>query len=273
MPDPLIITVAPNGARKLKTDHAALPISPDELAQTAADCLEAGAAMIHLHVRDEEGRHSLDVEAYRAAIRAVRNRVGKDLIIQATTESVGIYNADQQMVMVRELAPEAVSLAIREICPGPAMEEKAAAFFTHLRDAGIFPQYILYSKEDIRYFRDLLTSGVIPDPGPHVLFVLGRYSPGMTSDPSDLLPFLAAADGMDCDWSVCAFGALEGACALTAAGLGGHCRVGFENNLLLADGTIAPDNAALVAQVGGQAGFMGRSVASAAEARKLLGMG
>ena len=153
MTSPLIVTVAPNGARKLKSDHPNLPITPDELALCATDCLEAGAAMIHLHVRDADGRHSLDVEAYRQAIRAVKNAVGEDLIIQVTTEAVGIYNADQQMAMVRELRPEAVSLAIREICPGPAHEEAAAAFFTHLGDAAIFPQYILYSEEDIRYFQ------------------------------------------------------------------------------------------------------------------------
>ena len=95
----------------------------------------------------------------------------------------------------------------------------------------------------------------------------------MTSDPSDLLPMLSAAQGLECDWSVCAFGPLEGACALTAAGLGGHCRVGFENNLMLADGRQAPDNAALVAQVSDHAAVLGRKVASAAEARRLLGMG
>ena len=83
---PVFLAVAPNGARKTKADHPALPITPAELAATAAACAEAGAAMIHLHVRDADQRHSLDVEAYRAAIAAVRSAVGEDLVIQATSE-------------------------------------------------------------------------------------------------------------------------------------------------------------------------------------------
>ena len=66
----VVVTVAPNGGRKTKADHPALPLTADELARTAAECLERGASMIHLHVRDAEGRHSLDPEAYRATIAA-----------------------------------------------------------------------------------------------------------------------------------------------------------------------------------------------------------
>ena len=120
---PLIIAVAPNGARKTKADHPALPITPEELAETAARCLDAGASMIHLHVRDDDQKHSLDVSAYRAAIAAIRARVGGELIIQVTTEAVGIYTPAQQMAMVQELEPEAVSLAVRELCPDDAHEE------------------------------------------------------------------------------------------------------------------------------------------------------
>ena len=74
--------------------------------------------MIHLHVRDKEGAHTLDVGRYRDAISAIRDEVGDDIVIQVTSEAVGIYNADQQIEMVVELQPEAVSLAIREIVPG-----------------------------------------------------------------------------------------------------------------------------------------------------------
>ena len=171
------------------------------------------------------------------------------------------------------LRPEAVSLAIRELCPSGDQEEVAAQFFSDLVGLNVYPQYILYSAEDVRYFRALVASGVVPQKRPHVLFVLGRYSPDMTSTAQDLLPFMQEIEGMTLDWSVCAFGPLESACALTAAGLGGHCRVGFENNLLLSDGNVAPDNAALVSQVAIQAPAMGRQIASPEEARRLLAMG
>ena len=272
---PLILAVAPNGARKTRADHPALPITPNELARTAAACAEAGASMIHLHVRDEAERHSLDVEAYRAATAAVRAAVGEAMIVQVTSEAVGRYDAGQQMAMVRALRPEAVSLAVRELIPqgtedDPAREAAAADFLAWLDGEGILAQFILYSSEDLERFDLLIDRGVVPGERRSVLYVLGRYSAGQRSDPSDLLPFLAARR-RDHLWSLCAFGAKETACAVTAAGLGGHARVGFENNLLLPDGSRAPDNAALVAAVARGAAAIGRPLADAAEARRLSG--
>src|SRR6218665_2585356 len=77
--NPLIVTVAPNGAYKQPRDHAALPITADALAATARACLDAGAAMLHMHIRDAQGRHSLDLQGYRAAIHRVRQAVGQAL--------------------------------------------------------------------------------------------------------------------------------------------------------------------------------------------------
>ncbi len=267
--DPLVIAVAPNGARKTKADHPALPITPKEIAVAAADAVAAGAAMIHLHVRDEQGRHSLDVEAYRAAIAAVRAAVGDDLLIQVTSEAVGIYSPEQQMTMIRELQPEAVSLAVREVVATPADESAAAKFFDWLASTDIVPQFILYSPEDLVRFDNLVARGVLPAAGYSVLFVLGRYAPGQRSTPQDLLPFLAQRKA-EHTWSICAFGPHETACVVTAAALGGHARVGFENNLHLSDGRLAKDNAALVKAVQLGAVAIGRPLANAAMARKIM---
>jgi uncharacterized protein (DUF849 family) len=110
---------------------------------------------------------------------------------------------------------------------------------------------------------------VVPDAPWFVLFVLGRYSAGQTSSPSDLLPFLAAYDHAH-PWAMCAFGRHEHACAAAAAALGGHARVGFENNLYLRDGSVAGDNAALVRQVAEVAGALGRRMATADQVRALF---
>lgn len=267
---PVILAVAPNGARKTKADHPALPITAEELAATAAACRDAGAAMIHLHVRDRDGRHSLDVDTYRAATAAVRAAVGRDLVVQVTSEAVGRYRPEEQMRMVRELKPEAVSLAVREIVPDMAAEPAAADFLAWVRSERILPQYILYSGDDLRRFDDLIARGVVPGERQVVLFVLGRYTRGQTSEPKDLMPFLTA-NSRDHLWSVCAFGPREAACAVAAAALGGHARVGFENNLHLPDGTVAADNAALVAAVGEGLRTIGCRPAGAAEARDLMG--
>jgi uncharacterized protein (DUF849 family) len=267
--DPLILTVAPNGARKTKADHPAVPMTPDEIADCAAACAEAGAAMIHLHVRDRQGGHTLDAETYRAAMAAVRRAVGQDIVIQVTSEAVGIYEPRQQMAMVRVLRPEAVSLAVREIVPDADHEAAAAEFFAWMRDAAVHPQFIVYSSEDLRRLDDLVARGIIP-PGRHfALYVLGRYAPGQVSEPGDLIPFLNANASVR-PWAMCAFGAREAACAAAAAAFGGHVRVGFENNLLLADGSRAPDNAALVAAAAANAKAIGRQIAGPETARDLL---
>ena len=268
---PMMIAVAPNGARKQKADHSGLPITPLELAAAAVDCRDAGASMIHLHVRDAQGGHSLDVDAYRAATAAVRTGVGDEMIIQITTEAVGIYSVDQQIEMVKALKPEAVSLAVRELCPQAEDEIKAANFFAWLQKERVAAQYILYSADDVKRFDALRRSGVIPGDTLSVLYVLGRYSDGGASSALELLPMLAAADS-SVTWSLCAFGATEASCMLVAAGLGGHGRVGFENNMLLLNGDIAPSNGALITQVANGVASMGRRVASGSEARSLLGM-
>lgn len=267
---PAIVAVAPNGARKLKADHPAVPLSADELGLCAAQCLDAGAAMIHLHVRQPDGRHSLDADLYRTAIAAVRREAGDELIVQATSEAAGVYDRHAQMAAMRALMPEACSLAIREIAPDAASEADAAAFFADLHKAGTMLQYILYSDTDVQRFRDLKARGIVPGNRHFVLFVLGRYTAGQKSEPADLLPFLRHWTEADGAFAVCAFGAKEGACALAALGLGGHARIGFENNTLLADGSAAPDNAALVRQTVQHAGLMGRAMADAATAREIL---
>jgi uncharacterized protein (DUF849 family) len=272
MREPVAIAVAPNGARLTRADHPALPITPGELAATASACLEAGACMIHLHARDKGDRHSLDPALVREGMAAVRQAVGDRLVIQVTTEAVGIYRPDAQMALVRAVRPEAASVALRELVPDAAGEPAAAEFFDWCRREGVWLQHILYDAADVRRLRDLVARGVVPEELTSVLYVLGRYSAGQRSAPPDLLPFLEAADPA-WSWMMCAFGAQELDCAVTAALLGGHMRIGFENNRLGADGEPAADNAAQIrAAVAGLAA-LSRRPAGADELRALVSPG
>ena len=266
---PLILTVAPNGARRGKADHPNLPLTASELAREAALCRDAGAAMIHIHVRGRDGRHSLDAEAYKSAIAAVRREAGADLLVQITTEAVGVYSPEAQMMVVGEVAPEAVSIAIREILPNPALEPTVARFLAGEAKRGALIQYIVYDFQDLAAFDALLDRGVVPGEGASQLFVLGRYASGQAGAPTDLPPLLSRrANALP--WSVCAFGGREAACAVTAAALGGHARVGFENNLLRPHGAAAPDNAALVGVVAQAAQSIGLATAKPDQARRLF---
>ncbi|KEO52167.1 3-keto-5-aminohexanoate cleavage protein [Thalassospira permensis] len=266
---PFLIASAPNGARKTKADLPSIPITPAELAQEAANCKAAGAAMMHLHVRDDDQKHSIDVGRYREMLTEVRASVGDDMLLQVTSEAVGMYGAQDQMAMIRELVPEAVSIAVREIAPENADLDELRDFFAFMREADILPQFILYAPEDVIRFNQLVRDGVIPGEKLPVLYVLGRYTTGQVSDPKDLLPYLGTSPFVS-EWMVCAFGAHENACALTAAGLGGHARIGFENNHLLVDRSGAVDNAALIVQAREGAYLMGRTVATGDQARKIM---
>lgn len=267
---PLIVTVAPNGAYKTPEHHPALPITPEALATTAKSCLDAGAAMVHMHVRRPDGRHLLDADAYRDATAAVRRAVGQEMVVQITTEAAQIYEPPAQMAVVREVRPEAVSVGLRELLKPDVPESTLHDFFSWLVREGIMTQVILYDEQDVEHWQRLRAAGVIPEAPWFLLFVLGRYTAGQTSSPSDLLPFLHKDDGRY-PWAMCAFGPRENACAITAAGLGGHVRVGFENNLFLKDGSTAADNAALVAQVAEGARALGRRLATADDVRRRFG--
>lgn len=262
----LIITVAPNGAYKSTADHAALPVTPDALAATARACLDAGAAMLHLHVRQPDGRHSLRADDYRAAQAAIRAAVGQALVIQVTTEAAGVYEPPEQVAVVYALQPEAVSVSLRELLRPGFSESEFSAFFRWLLVTQTMTQVILYDAAEVAQWNQLRARGVIPDGPWFLLFVLGRYAAGQTSSPTDLLPFLQTWDGAD-PWAMCAFGAQEHRCAMAALALGGHVRVGFENNLWRRDGSLAPDNASLVRQVAESAALAGRPLASAEQVR------
>jgi len=243
-----------------------------ELADNAVALRDAGVSVLHLHVRDDNRRHTLDPATYRTAIAAIRESVGDDLVLQVTTEAVGLYTSGEQMAVVRALQPEAVSIALREICPTRAAEPAAAKFFAWLRKKGIWPQVILYSIADVRRFDALRQSGVFADASPFVLFVLGNYADAVAGRVADLERMLAAATPEAWPWAVCCFGAEEHAVMCAALATGGHVRIGFENNLLLSDGTTAPDNAALIRQFVAVADKGRRRPASAAEIRQWQGL-
>ena len=242
----VVILSAPNGARRSQQDHPSLPVTASELAENAAALQAEGVSVLHLHVRDDDGKHTLDADKYREAIAAIRERVGESLVLQVTTEAVGIYGPAEQMAVVRELQPEAVSIALKELCPGPDDEPAFADFCRWMREAGVWPQFILYSVEDVQRFDAMRKRGVFADDAPFVLFVLGNYANAVAGTVADLDALLEAADTDAYPWAVCCFGPNENAVMRAALDRGGHVRIGFENNVVLANGTPAADNAALI---------------------------
>lgn len=251
---PLFISVAPNGARKTTSTVPTIPVTTQTIADEAKRCKEQGAALFHLHIRDDEQQHTLDVNRYREVIHAIKEQIGSDLVIQSTSEEVGKYSAEEQIAMVKELKPEAISLALREL----KRASNYIDFFQWVVDQNIFAQFILYSPEEVKEFGQLLSDNKLSITKPFVLFVLGKKHAASNdssqyAQPEDLKPFLDAyhtyLQPHNAEFAVCAFGGNELDCMLAAINAGGHVRIGFENNHLLADQTPAPHNAALVEQL------------------------
>ena len=276
MSAPLLIASAPNGAYKTRRQHAALPITAAQLAKTAEEVRCAGARMIHLHVRDQHGRHTLDKHAYRAAVDALRARVGVDFFIQLTSESADIYTAEQQrraITAVSAIDADGVSIALREWFRAPADAVPAGDLCYRLSAQQMLIQYILFSCDDISRYRVLRAQGVIP-PGEHsVLLVAGRYGaqPAVPADLRRMVEALDEATNGAVSWMACAFGEHEFDCLAEAVKLGGHVRVGLENSLCLKSGQPARDNRQLVAQLVESGNPDGRPLADSRQARRILG--
>lgn len=252
------VTVAPTGARRSKSDHPNLPLTVDEIARAAAECLAVGAREIHLHVRDGDGAHSIDPGLYREAISEIQ-RAAPGMAIQVTTEAAGRFEVTDQLRTLASLRPKAASVSVREMQRDPAT---AARLYALALTNGTRVQHILYDVEDLSVLRAWQKAGIVPDAMRDVLLVLGRYVPAADARPGDLIPFVEALGKDYPDWTVCAFGRSEHMVAVAAAGLGGHVRIGFENNVLRPDGSPAADNAENIARIVTTARTMGRRLAN-----------
>ena len=238
-----LIMVAPNGARRGKADHPALPVTIPEIVETARACHTAGADAVHLHVRDDDGRHSLDAGRYTEALAELAHAV-PEMRVQITTESAGIFDVAAQFSCLTGLKPRWASISVREIARDTTL---APRVYASCADTGTEVQHILYDAEDAALLARWQAQGIVHPGQDSTLLVLGRYATGQVAIPADLAPLLAAKPPGR--WMICAFGRAEHACLLEAARQGGDLRVGFENNLTDADGTPLRDNADSVARL------------------------
>ena len=265
-----IIMAAPNGARKTKRDHATLPVSIVDTVSEAALCHAAGASALHAHVRGSQDEHLLDAGLYRELLQEMATRV-PDMLVQVTSEAVGIYTPAQQVECIKAVNPQMASMALREISSDFTEPEYAQQFFEWCMENDVHIQHIVYSAEELQQFLDYRDAGVIPASHRCILFVLGRYRSDFQSQVADLTPFLQY-DLDALDWFVCAFGHQEQQCVLAAIDAGGHARIGFENNLYLPSGDLAENTAALVSSLVETFSERECRPASSARARQLLGV-
>lgn len=225
------IMIAPNGARRGKGDHPALPITLAETVEVAATCHAAGADALHLHVRDAAGDHSLDTGRYREALAELKRAVPA-MGVQITTESAGRFDVQAQLDCLQGVSPAWASISVREIARAPDLVDRV---YATCADQATRVQHILYDGADAALLAEWRASGVVRPEQSEVILVLGKYQPPLDATP-DMLDARLADLPAGTDWTLCAFGPREQECLIAAAHRGGVLRVGFENNLCHPDG-------------------------------------
>jgi 3-keto-5-aminohexanoate cleavage enzyme len=270
---PAIIAVAITGSVPRKKDNPAVPISIAEQIESTHEAYEAGASLVHVHVRNEDETTSSDPERFAAFQNGIR-RVCPDIIVQFSTGGRG-RALDQRGAMLH-LRPDMASLATGSVNFPTIVYENPPDFVRALagqmRDLGIRPEIEVFDLAMLTNAADLVAEGLIA-PKPHVQFVLGvRHALPARRDilefeVAKLREFMPGAT-----FTAAGIGRHQMEVARWSLALGGHVRTGLEDNIRLDRATLAPSNAALVRLSAELSALHGRPVATPSEARRLLGL-
>jgi 3-keto-5-aminohexanoate cleavage enzyme len=265
-----ILTAAIVGAEITRAQTPYLPITADEIADEAARCRDAGAAVVHLHVREPDGKPSQSSELFARAIEAVRKKT--DVVVQTSTGGAVGMSLDERAGPLA-CRPEMATLNCGTLNFGddvfvntrPEIRDMAR----RIREAGSMPELECYEVGHIDEALSLVVEGLLSPPL-HFQFVLGV--PGGIGAREDVLSFMIAQIPAGASWAVAAVGRHQKPMTEAALRLGGHARVGLEDNIYLAKGVLSEGSAPLVARAAAYAGSIGRSVADPARARVMLGL-
>ncbi len=268
--DKLIVTCAVTGAEVTKADNPAVPYTPEELAESSAAAVEAGAAVIHLHVRHPDGRPAYEAEIFREVVRRIRARCNP-IVMVSTGGAVGM--SVEERCQGLEAGTEMASLTTGTVNFGrdvflnePETIERIAET---IRAKGAKPEIEVFDAGMIDNAAALVKKGLLRPPLAYQ-FVLGV--PGGLGASARNLTYLADSIPSGSTWTVAGVGRHQFTMAAHAILMGGNVRVGLEDNVYLRKGVLAPSNAALVARVVAIAREFDRDVATPDEARALLGL-
>ena len=285
-----LITCAITGnlVKPEQTPH--LPITPAQIADECLAAAEAGAGQVHIHVRHPEtGRPSMEVDLYRDVVDRIRTR-NRALIINLTTGPGGrfvpsdedpkifapgttLVPPEQRVEHIALIRPDVCSLDLNTMNSGPDVvintPRNVRRMARVIREAGVKPELEVFDSGDMHLAHDLIDDGTLDGPGMWT-FVLGvKYgfgsAPETVSYAKSLLPPGAF-------WTAFGIGRMEFPIVAQAWLLGGHVRVGMEDNIYLAKGTLATSNAQLVAKARDIIESLGGEIATAQDARAMLGL-
>lgn len=268
--DKLIITAALTGAEVTRAQQPALPLTPEEIGIAAAECAQAGASIVHVHGRKPDGNPTQDKEVYRQIIAEVKQRC--DVIVQVSTGGAVGMTPQERLAPVT-LKPEMATLSMGSVNFGgdvflnhPADME---VFAQAMREHGVKPELEIFDSGMLSTANRWLKKGLLSSPA-HFDLVLGI--PGGMAGTPEALMYLVSQLPPGATWTVAGIGAAQLPLATLAMVLGGHVRVGFEDNVYYRKGELASSNAQLVARIARISRELDRPVATPQEARHILGL-
>jgi uncharacterized protein (DUF849 family) len=267
-----LITVAPTGAETEKSAVPALPVTLDELVTTAVQCREAGAAVIHVHIRDAAARPTLDLTRLRDTVQALREAT--DLIVQLSTGGA-VTDSFEQRLAVLDAGPDACSLTCGTVNFGADVFMNPWGFMTELyartQQLAVVPEFELFDFGHIASLHRLLAE-LGPPAGGHVHCDLVMGVPGgMPGDAATLVQAVAALPE-EATWSATGIGRTTLPVLLAALAAGGHLRVGMEDTVTYSRGRPVASNAELVQRAAAAAELAQRPALTPAGAREMLGV-
>lgn len=269
----LIITAAICGAEVTKEHNPAVPYTANEIANEARRCVDAGASIIHLHVREDDGTPTQSKERFKECIDAIKGKC-PDVIIQPSTGgAVGMTNEERLAPVY--LKPEMATLDCGTVNFGGDdifinTENTIIDFSKKMLELGIKPEIEVFDKGMIDTAKRLNQKGFIKAPM-HFNFVMGVRG-GISASVRDLV-YLADSIPQDSTFTVSGIGRAHFQMASASIAMGGNVRVGFEDNIYLSKGVLANSNAQLVERVVNMAELLNREVANVTQARKILDLG
>jgi 3-keto-5-aminohexanoate cleavage enzyme len=268
--DLVVITVAGIGAEVTKDAQPSLPLLPEEVGAEYGRAFDAGATVGHVHGRRPDGTPTQDLETFRAFSAAIRARCP---IVQQFSTGGEVGMDVEERIAALELRPEMATLTLGTCNFGEDVFENSLptirAILERLRRYGVVPELEIFDAGMLATADALFAKGLLTIPS-HFDFVLGV--PGAAAATPENLVHFARSIPKGCTWSVAGIGRHQTRMATLALAMGGHVRVGFEDNAFYRKGELATSNAQLVERVVRIAREVGREPASVEETRAMLGL-
>jgi uncharacterized protein (DUF849 family) len=286
----VMISCAVTGSADTPGRNPAVPVTPEQIAQSAIDAAKAGAAIVHIHVRNPETtRPSMNIAHYREAVDRIRAS-GQDVVINLTTgpgarfapgaedplkpgPGTTMKSAAERVAHIVELKPEICSLDMGSMNMGPYVFVNTPGYLEAMaiaiRDAGVLPELEVFEAGHLLLAKRLIDTGHIKPPGMFQICLGVAWAQPATPEAMSYMRGLLPAGS---PWFAFGVAMYQFPMVAQAVLLGGHPRVGLEDNLYLEKGKLAPSNAALVEKAAKIIEILGDHVATPADARQILGL-